>query len=123
MKLRNFDKCLLPPVKSTALLTPVSSASLAQNGTLSKKKREREDVRALLQEGLSPSKKNKRAKSSSPAQTRSKTRRESRFASKDISSILPGSVFPEMLKFKQDGGHKVQIRIIGLFYTEEGVEF
>ncbi|MEC8881768.1 MAG: hypothetical protein VX737_00595 [Pseudomonadota bacterium] len=115
------------PVQSASQQTPVSSASLVPSSkeTSSKKKREREDVRALLQEGLSPSKKSKRPKSFTPAQTRSKTLKiqEARCASKDVSSLFPDNIFPEMQKFKKDGGSKIEIRIIGLFYTEQGLEF
>ncbi len=120
------------PVQSASQSTPVSSASLAPSskGTSSKKKREgkreREEFNATLQAVLSPSKKSKRAQPSpSPAQTRAKTLKiqEARCASKDVSSLFPDNVFPEMQKFKKDGGSKIEIRIIGLFYTEQGLEF
>ena len=108
-----------------SIQTPVPSVSLASasKGSSSKKKRERAES-SILQEDLSTPKKTKRAHSPpSPAQTRSKTRRDAICASKDVSSLFPNNVFPEMQKFKKDGGRKIQIRIIGLFYTEQGLEF
>lgn len=95
------------------------------SGSLRKKRRQSSEG-ASENTSQNSAKRSKSQQYSSPAQTRSKTRSivaQSVLDSKDLSAIMPESILSGMHEFKHDGGHKVQIKIIGLFYTVQGVVF